>query len=169
MRHFAVMLSLLLTAPLYALGIVEEDSTLGFSVVVGTREVSGQFEDWSAKIDLEARQITVTVRTTSATTNDALLDSVLHSAAWLNSRTFPDASFTSTEITETSDGYLATGILAVRDTTLPLVVMISEPEANERPIYMVQATLDRTAVGMEAFADTVSQTAEITGKIAITP
>ena len=169
MRSFVIMLSLLLAAPLHAMEIIEEESTLGFSVLVGEREVSGAFKDWSADIDFEARQITVAVRTASATTGDDLLDSILHGAGWLDSLVFPNASFTSVDITETAGSHIATGILVVRDVRLPLTVIIDQVGAKASFLYSVNATLDRTAVGMEGFTGTVSQTVDVTGKITVIP
>ncbi len=170
MRIVVMLLVCSLAAPVLALDVVQEQSTLGFKVLIGSRSVSGSFKSWSVDVDLDARIIAVAVETASATTGDALLDAIMHGAAWLDSDTYPQATFLSDDIVTVSGGiHRATGTLNLKGVDVPLVVMIREPDPFVPLVYAVDAAVDRHVVGMDGFADSVAPTVFISGDIAVRP
>ncbi len=170
MRLIAILLPCSLAAPVLSLDVVQEQSTLGFKVLVGTRSISGSFNNWSLDVDLDARTVAVAVETATATTGDALLDAIMHGAAWLDSGTYPKATFLSNDIVTVSGGiHRATGTLNLKGIDVPLVVMIREPDPFVPLVYAVDAAVDRHVVGMDGFADNVAPTVIISGDIAVRP
>ncbi len=170
MRLVVMLLACSLAAPVLALDVVQEQSTLGFKVLIGSRSVSGLFKSWSVDVDLDARTIAVAVETASATTGDALLDAIMHGAAWLDSSTYPQATFLSDDIVAVSGGiHRAIGTLNLKGVDVPLVVMIREPDPFVPLVYAVDAAVDRHVVGMDGFADSVAPTVVINGDIAVRP
>nr|WP_239480015.1 SMC-Scp complex subunit ScpB [Actibacterium sp. 188UL27-1] len=66
----------MVASPVTAMEILIEDSTLGFEISVGERQVRGTFDDWFADIDFDRREISIVVQMASTTTGGPLLDAV---------------------------------------------------------------------------------------------
>ena len=159
---------LLLAWPAQALDVLVDQSVLRFTVYLGADDISGRLTDWSASVDFDANKIHVAVELTSATTDDPLLDVVLHSRQWLDSVAYPRAVFTSDDIDVLAAGlYQAKGTLNIKGRTVPLVVLIHSPAASTRGHHAIQAIFDRRDADMSALADTVAPAIAISGNIRI--
>ncbi len=170
MRAFAFVVALLFTPPAHALEVLLGQSTLGFSVRLGEQEITASFKIWSAEVDLENQLILVTVDTASATTDSPLLDTVMQSAGWIDSNTYPTATFISLEINALADGfYTARGNLLFKGETLPTRVTISKIVSSVPQTYDVKTSVDRTAVGMTELIGALDQHVSINGLIVVAP
>ncbi|PWI34747.1 YceI family protein [Vibrio albus] len=100
-------------------------SHLGYSFIKGRfNTFSGEFS-YDAD-NLTASKVNVTVDTTSLDTNHAERDKHIRSDDFIYASKFPEAKFTSTRVTELSDGKLAiNGDLALHGKTRPITIEAS--------------------------------------------
>jgi polyisoprenoid-binding protein YceI len=123
-------------------------SKLAFEGTQGGVPFQGSFDQFSANIsldpdDLTSASINVTIDPASATSGSAERDGTLPSADWFDVATHPEATFTSTTISQTENGYLAEGTLTLKGTSqaasLPFTLAITGEEAHA----MGALTIDR--------------------------
>lgn len=105
-------------------------SRLSWTARFNMQSVSGQFDKWTGAIlfdpdHLEASSIKISVDLTSVNSNDANRDSTLKGPDFFNIAGNPAATFTSTKISKTSQGYVAAGNLNLAGITKPLAVPFS--------------------------------------------
>lgn len=102
------------------------EGTLGLAIMQLGNTVTGQFTDWSANITFDETVLSGPAGHVDVTIAIASLElaSVAQQAMgpdFFNVETFPTASFAG-EITRTDTGYVATGPLTIRDTSLPVTL-----------------------------------------------
>jgi polyisoprenoid-binding protein YceI len=100
-------------------------STLTVTGDYGANPFTGTFEDWSANIafapdDLANSSIEVAVQVGSFESGDGSRDDAAVSSRWLDADGFPTATFESTEIVESGDGYIARGVFTVVGASNPM-------------------------------------------------
>ena len=147
------------------------DAEVGFSIdVLGMFRVSGQFESVKGGLLFSkactAESIAFVIQSDSVNTNSRLRDSIIRSAALLNSRDYPVISFTSTRIDSTDGGpETITGILEMNGKTRQFSFRIETPHPVERALsrtgtYQAIASISRTDFGipspMPGTSDTIN-------------
>jgi polyisoprenoid-binding protein YceI len=104
-------------------------SSLEFDFVQAGAQNKGKFTRFPVTLDfsadnLAASKLEVTVQITSLDTGDKDRDETLRSPDLFDAAKFPQARFTSTQISKSASGYLAVGKLTIRgvtrDTQVPL-------------------------------------------------
>ncbi len=94
----------------------------------------------------------------------------MQSAGWIDSNTYPTATFISHEINALADGiYIARGNLFFKGVTLPTRVTISKIVSSVPQTYDVKTSVDRTAVGMTELIGALDQHVSINGLIVVAP
>lgn len=99
-------------------------SHIGFSVKhMMVSKVKGEFESYKADIeaadlaDLSTAKIHITIDPATITTRNTDRDNHLKSADFFDTETYPNITFTSTNIEKSDDHYKVTGDLTIRDVT----------------------------------------------------
>lgn len=134
--------------------IDQAKSKLGFSGTQTGKAFDGEFRKFDAAIkfdpdNLEGSSINVAVDTSSAVTGDRQRDSALPGSDWFASKAFPEARFTATRITATSEGsYLAEGELTIRDVTRPLSLPFTLVIEGDRAVASGEVSLMRDEFGV---------------------
>jgi len=170
MRFLALAVAMFCVSPTHALEVLHAQSTLGFSVRLGEQDITATFQNWSAEVDLEGQHILVVIDTASATTDNPLLDAAMHGAEWIDSRSYPTATFTSFDIgILTEETYTAQGTLVLKGVTLPARVTIRDIASRAHQAYGIDATVDRTKVGIVGLTGALDQHVSVTGLIVIAP
>ncbi len=163
-------------APAVPVWIVDKvASRLTFRSSVSGQTFDGVFKAWDAQIafdpkNLRASHATVTVNIPSVVTGDPTRDQMLPTPDWFAAQKFPQATFVSTQITQTGpDRYQAVGDLrirgVVRQVTLPFTLSIIKDMAAMDGAL----TIDRRAfgIGQGQFAspDTVAANVSVMVKL----
>jgi len=95
------------------------DSELAFSAWYEGEELPGRFEQFEARLELDAvdgklRALTVEVEVGSADMNDREINEELREPEWFNATAFPRAEFSSSEIRPVGAHYVAVGRLRLK-------------------------------------------------------
>lgn len=130
-------------------------STLQWQANWGASPVKGVFKSWVAAIafdpaDLTNATITATINIASLDTQYPERDEALKGADWFDAAQHPTATFTSTDIRKTSQGYVAAGHLTLGGVSKPLALPFTlsiAPGAKGTQVATVDAktTLSRLA------------------------
>lgn len=129
-------------------------SRLEFSGTQTGKEFSGAFSDFDASIvfdpaDLSAASIDVVVDTSSAKTGDRQRDAALPTPDWFSAKTFPEATFSASEIIATGDSaFEARGRLKIRDATRDFALPFTLAITGDKAVADGAATLLRTDFGV---------------------
>ena len=141
-------------------------STLQWQSSWGASPVTGVFKSWTAAImfdpdDLKSSSITATINIASLDTRYPERDDALRGADWFDTAQHPTATFTSTDIRKTSQGYVAAGHLTLGGVSKPLALPFTlsiAPGAGGTQVATVDAktTLSRLAfnIGKNAWKST---------------
>jgi len=114
-------------------------STLTFEGTQGGTPFQGAFERFNANIsldpeDLSSASISVTIETASASSGSAERDSTLPTADWFDVANHPEATFTSTTVSQSDNGYVAEGTLTLKGTSqavsLPFSLTVTGDDAQ---------------------------------------
>lgn len=157
MRH--LILAAVLTAttvPAFAApqwAVEPTTSKLTWTVPFNKQPVKGEFTKWDSTIafspdDLATSTITVKVDLTSVSSADANRDTTLKGPDFFNTATTPTATFTSTKITKTSQGFVAAGNLTLAGVTKPVAVPFEVTINGTRAVAHGKLQLSRTAFGI---------------------
>lgn len=166
MRNLAVPISagilgllfVMATAPAVAnnWAVDHANSRLGFEATQGNAPFSGQFQNFTADIifdpkDLPNARIDVVIDMTSATTGAADKDAALPGTDWFNTAQHPQATFKSAIIRATGDTtYEADGILTMRDKSTPLTLPFTLNIDGDHAQAEGRVTIDRLDFGIGA-------------------
>lgn len=137
-------------------------SRLGFSGTQQGGTFEGHFERWSAQIRFDPRALEdsvfdVHIEVASIDTGSRERDQYLPQKEWLDANTYPTARFRASAFSaRDGEEYLAHGQLTLRGITRPVELRFRWTEQGERAELHGQASLDRTAFGVDQgeFADT---------------
>ncbi|MEA2239134.1 MAG: hypothetical protein QOC81_3858 [Thermoanaerobaculia bacterium] len=124
-------------------------------------KVSGKFDDFSGKIELDrtkpgASSVEFTVKTASINTGVADRDKHLRSADFFDAEKNPEITFKSTKIvpTKTKNVYAVTGDLTMRGVTKHVTIPVEfngfgkDPWGNERAGFSLTTTVNRKDYGI---------------------
>ncbi len=137
-------------------------SSITFSGKHAGTDFNGSFGTWQANVDFDANNlakssINATFDTTSAKTGNLMYDGTLPSDDWFNSKTYPQATFKSTQLTKNTDGsFTAKGDLTLRDSTFPVSFIFTvDPADFSIPQLQAKAslTIDRLQYGIGMKSD----------------
>jgi len=139
--------------------VVPDQSRITFSGEANGSPFEGRFEDWSASIafdpkDLAQSSATVTIDTGSAKTGDDFQETTLQALEWFNIAEFPKATFATRSIrTDGPDRYVAEGTVTVKSKSVPVTLPFTlKPEAGGLRMQG-STTLDRVALDLGAQSD----------------
>ena len=132
---------------------IEPTSKLTWSVPFNKQPVSGQFEKWTGVIafdpaNLDASSISISVDLTSVNSADANRDTTLKGPEFFNTATTPTATYTSTKITKTSQGYVAAGNLTLAGVTKPMPLPFTLAINGTKAVAQGKIKLSRNAFGV---------------------
>ncbi len=156
MRKLILTAALTLAAlPAFAVTNWNIDSTskLTWSVPFNKQPVSGQFDKWNGNIafdpaNLAASNFTINVDLTSVNSQDANRDGTLKGPDFFNTATTPTATYTSTKITKTTQGYVAAGNLTLGGITKPLALPFTLEINGNKAVGQGKIRLSRNAFGI---------------------
>jgi len=133
-------------------------SKLGFTATQEGAEFSGVFTEFSSGLELQAahdtlvlQQLTAIIQLGSVDTQYQDRDDYLAQEDWFHIKVWPDAKFTSEQITDQGNGnYTATGPLTLRGVSQPvtLQLQLTIDEGDERGTLTGTATLNRLDFGV---------------------
>lgn len=152
-RSFFALLLLTAQAAASDWTMISDRSVLAFEGTQAGAPFQGVFEDFTANItldpaDLETASIRVEIATASANSNSAERDGALAGADWFDIAAHPTASFTSSAVTKTDEGYVAEGTLTIKGTTLPVTLPFSLNIAGDEATATGSLTIDRNDFGI---------------------
>lgn len=89
---------------------------------LGLSSFIGRFNEFDASLDFDPNamhlaKLEAVVDTSSIDTNNAELDNTLRTSSWLDTTTYPEATFKSRTVTAQGDGFLFTGDLTLHGIT----------------------------------------------------
>lgn len=119
-------------------------TTIGFSVeylVIST--VPGLFKEFDVEFlydekDLSKSSVKATIKTASIFTDDEKRDGHLKSADFFDAEKYPEITFVSNNISKTDNGYVAKGILTMKDVSKEIEVpfkilgIVKDPRGNTK-------------------------------------
>lgn len=132
---------------------IEPTSKLTWTVPFNKQPVTGQFDKWSGNIafdpaNLDASNFTINVDLASVNSQDANRDGTLKGPEFFNTATTPTATYTSTKITKTSQGYVAAGNLTLAGVTKPLAVPFTVTINGSKAVAQGTIRMSRNAFGV---------------------
>jgi polyisoprenoid-binding protein YceI len=150
-------------------------SQVTFSVShFGFTEFAGQFGDAEGSLTLDpahpsAAKLQVSVPIASVKTTSGKLDEELKGAQWLDSGTFPQATFTSTKVTPTGKGHATiAGNLTLHGVTKPVVLNAQFIGAGVNPIdkaytvgFKASVTIKRSEFGVKTYVPVIGDDVEL--------
>ncbi len=103
---------------------------------MGISTVHGRFAIKDGQIDLDPANVTgssvmATIDVTSVDTGEAARDTHLRSADFFDATKFPTATFKSSKITKTGDGYDVVGDLMLHGVTKPVTLHMEPPSKDQ--------------------------------------
>jgi polyisoprenoid-binding protein YceI len=132
-------------------------STLEFQFVQAGAQNKGKFSRFPVTLDLSpdnlaASKLDVTVETSSLDTGDKERDDTLKGSDLLSVAKFPQARFTSTQITKTANGYDAVGKLTLRgvsrDIHVPFTFKTADEQGKPAGYLLGKTTIKRLDFGV---------------------
>ncbi|MDJ0933138.1 MAG: YceI family protein [Breoghania sp.] len=112
----------------------------------------------------ETATIKVTIDTGSVATDDGQMGQTLTGYAWLNSGSFPTATFTSDEIVSTGEGtYDALGTLTIKDIAMPMTLPFTLKVDGDTAKAQGGSTLERQdyKIGSDVDEETLDGTVKV--------
>jgi polyisoprenoid-binding protein YceI len=173
MRKFLVLIAFFCTAHTTAFAapiqyeIVPDKSTVGFSYQFATNDVMGQFPKYDANISIDFEkaansQIDVILNAAQAKAGFIFATNALRSKSVLDTKTYPNITFTSNAVKASGKGVTVDGLVTVRGITKPLTLKAKLLRdvgtlASERDDLRIRLSgkLNRHDFGASGFADEV--------------
>jgi len=130
----------------------EKTSTVNFELPAGDKK--GTFSNLTTTIDFDAKnlstsKITAGIDVSTIKAGNEKLETHLLSADFFDAMKFPKITFTSTEITSTSAGYLAKGNLTMKDSTKVIELPFTFTEsAKDKAVFSGTMTLNAGDFGV---------------------
>jgi len=141
---------------------------------LGLSKVIGRFNDISATLDFdpenpESLVLQGLIKSDSIDLNDPDLESTLKEPAWLDSTTYPQIKFETTQTTLLQSGQLQIdGVLSMRGTDKPLSLMATFNGGADNIItrkytigFAATSTINREDFGMDKFQGIVGKTLDV--------
>lgn len=133
--------------------INHDESDLTFEATQQGGTFEGYFGEFTADMrfsadDLENSGFDVTVDVTSIDTGSSQRDQELPKSDWFDFDDFPEATFNTSEIRETADGYEAVGELRIRDAAHEITLPFTWNTDGDAAQMQGEVTIDRTRYGV---------------------
>lgn len=133
--------------------VAKDLSKIEFLASQTGEEFVGQFTDFEVEIlfdpeRLETSKIIAAISTSSAATGDKQRDKAIPTSDWFASRLFPNATFESHSITRAENGFVAEGVLTIRETTLPILLPFELTIEADHAVARSEITLNRLQFGV---------------------
>lgn len=135
--------------------IVPNESSINFTATQNNAPVTGKFSSFTGNINFDPTQLNnsnvkIVVDINSMTTSYEQVADTLKTAEWFDSKSFPNATFTSTGFVKTGDKtYQANGNLTIRDKTVPVQLTFTLKNYSADKLNLEgSTTLKRTAFGL---------------------
>jgi len=99
-----------------------DESLIGFTGYKVTGNQQGGWSEFAGTVELpegtiESGKINIVIQMASLFSGNSILTETLHDESWFNIAGFPEATFTSSKIEKTDEGYKVTGDLTMRGIT----------------------------------------------------
>jgi len=129
--------------------IQSSGSHIKFSALQEGEAFEGAFDVFSGVIDFnpnapESASVEITIPLSGVDAGSTDRNSTLPGKVWFSTRKFPDAVFTSNEISKTDEGYLAKGELSLKGKSVPLDLPFRLDIEGAQAVMTSQITIDRT-------------------------
>lgn len=121
-------------------------------------KVRGQFQTYTGTITVGdtpmESSVSVSIDSNSINTGTADRDAHLKSADFLDTETYPELTFVSTDVVPDGDNWKLIGDLTIRDTTRPIELDMeflgvhTDPWGNQKAAFELRGTLDREKWGL---------------------
>lgn len=136
-------------------GIQAENSYIRFTAKQEGEPFSGLFSEFSGIIRFdpdtpETGMVDITIPLSSVDAGSKDRNSTLPSKVWFSAKKFPDARFTSNNISKKGDDYLAKGQLTLKGVSVPLDLPFTLQIDGDNAVMTGKAALDRTLWGVGA-------------------
>jgi polyisoprenoid-binding protein YceI len=128
-------------------------SNLSWTVPFNKQPVTGKFDKWDGQIafdpaDLATSSIVINVDLTSVNSKDANRDGTLKGADFFNTAATPKATYTSSKITKTAQGYVAAGTLSLAGVSKPVALPFTVTITGDKAVANGKLMLSRSAFGV---------------------
>lgn len=161
-KSIAVLALLLASTPALAAPpswtVVQEKSRIAFSGTHAGNAFEGNFGQWAARISFDPKDLAhssanVAIAVATGATGDTFRDTTLKTEEWFNIAKFPRATFQTRRIVAQGGGYVAEGVLTLKDKAVPVRLPFTL-KANGNLMQMQgSTTLDRVALGLGTKSD----------------
>jgi len=129
--------------------IQADSSHIRFSAKQEGGPFSGEFQVFSGIINFDPAapqngsvKITVPLKSVDAGSNDR--NSTLPGKVWFSAKAFPEAVYTSTDISQDGDGYIAKGELTLKGLSVPLDIPFNLDINGDTAVMTGAVEMDRT-------------------------
>ncbi len=129
--------------------IQPDGSHIQFSAKQEGQSFTGEFQAFSGVIDFDpadpgagAVKITIPLKSVDAGSNDR--NSTLPEKVWFSTKAFPEAIYTSSDISVQGDAFLAEGELTLKGVTVPLDLPFSLNINGDEAVMTSTVEMDRT-------------------------
>ncbi|MES2699698.1 MAG: YceI family protein [Pseudomonadota bacterium] len=132
---------------------IQPGGTLRFTADNGGTAISGTFRRWSGTIAMDPENpatanIAIQIDLASASIGDATQDQMLQGGEFFNTGANPTATFRSTDVTRTGNGYRARGTLSLRGASRPQTITFTLGGSGAHRQVEGSASIDRNAFGV---------------------
>ena len=132
---------------------ISPGGSLRFTVGNGADTISGRFSRWDGTIvfdpeNPESADLRVNIDLASASVGDATQDSMLQGAEFFDTGSASRATWRSTEVRRTGNGYEARGTLTLRGRSRPVPLRFNLSGEGNRRQATGSASIDRSAFGI---------------------
>lgn len=132
---------------------IQPGGTLRFTADNGGTVISGTFRRWSGTIAMDPEDpatanIAIQIDLASASIGDATQDQMLQGGEFFNTGANPTATFRSTDVTRTGNGYRARGTLSLRGASRPQTITFTLGGNGAHRQVDGSASIDRNAFGV---------------------
>lgn len=132
---------------------IQPGGTLRFTADNGGTAINGTFRRWSGTIAMDPENpatanIAIQIDLASASLGDATQDQMLQGGEFFNSGANPTATFRSTDVTRTGNGYRARGTLSLRGASRPQTINFTLGGSGVHRQVDGSASIDRNAFGV---------------------
>lgn len=132
---------------------IQPGGTLRFTADNGGTAISGTFRRWSGTIAMDpenpaSANIAIQIDLASASIGDATQDQMLQGGEFFNTGANPTATFRSTDVSRTGNGYRARGTLSLRGASRPQTITFTLGGNGAHRQVDGSASIDRNAFGV---------------------
>ena len=153
-------------------------SRIGFGYVLNDDPREGRFQRFGGAIQFdpaapETSAAQIAVEAASLTLGDAMAEGILMTAPWFDAESHPKASFTLSGLRKQDDGFMAEGVLTIKDIAkpirAPLTLTLSDDAARAQGAFSFARRDFKLQDGLTESFVTIGETIAITFDIVAHP